>query len=184
MNYCNRCGLQVNDSDLYCLRCGNMIKGAFVSNQGQPLSGFKNANNPDISTSSHSTRIVFSRTNFLNFGLKRTVKQALFFGLFWWVIGLMLVVAIMFGLTRLSPSVGAIDLLDALGRMLWCLYCTILFAVIYFKKKMPVKWAIFGVIISFCALISAFMAMFFLSIVTTVEGSSRDNTTCTDKTTI
>lgn len=181
MNYCNRCRIQVNESDSYCLRCGNKIESAFVSDQGQPLSGLKNANNPDLSTSSHSSRVVFSRTNFLNLGLKRTVKQALFFGLFWWVIGLLLVVAVMFGLTRLIPALGAIDLLDTLGRMLWCLYCTILYAVIYFKKKLQIKWAVFGGIISFCALISAFMAMFFLSIVTTVEGSNRDNSTCPEE---
>ena len=164
MNYCNRCGIQLNESDSYCLRCGNKSRNDFTPDDRQARIELKSEPN------SHCYPNSFCN-NLMQFGTKRSVKQAVIFFFVYSVIGLIIVISTRFGLI-MATAISSAELLDTLGRMLWWVYCSILYTLIHYKKKLTPRYVFLGIAISICAYIYAFMAMLLLSLVTTVEGSN------------
>ena len=164
MNYCNRCGIQLNESDSYCLRCGNKSGNNFSPDDRQTRIDLESEPN------SHCYPNSFCN-NLMQFGMKRSVKQAAIFFFVYSVIGLIIVIITMFGL-KMATAISSSELLDTLGRMLWWVYCSILYTLIHYKKKLVPQYVFVGIAISICAYIYAIVAMLLLSLVTTVEGSN------------
>ena len=67
MNYCNRCGIQLNESDSYCLRCGNKSRNDFTPDDRQARIELKSEPN------SHCYPNSFCN-NLMQFGTKRACK--------------------------------------------------------------------------------------------------------------